>query len=144
MHQKSGTTVLILGLFLMQGCAAQRAAPVSTRPGIFSPAPRVARIWHGRVPAARADEYSTYLYEAGVKKFHTIPGNRGVQMVRRDDAVESEFYVISYWDSRDAIRAYAGADIEKTRHLPRDAEFLIEPEPNVRHFDIVAAEPPDK
>ena len=42
----------------------------------------------------------------------------------------------NYWRSLDDIKAYAGADIEKTHNLPRDPEFLIELEPNVRHFTV--------
>ncbi len=38
--------------------------------------------------------------------------------------------------TRDAIRAYAGDDIRKTRHLPRDAEFLIDPEQTVMRYDL--------
>jgi hypothetical protein len=44
--------------------------------------------------------------------------------------------VISFWSSRDAIHGYAGADISKVRSLPRDAEFLIDPEGTVRNYDI--------
>jgi hypothetical protein len=43
---------------------------------------------------------------------------------------------LSYWTSRDAIRAYAGEDIRKTRHLPRDKEFLIDPEQTVMNYDL--------
>ena len=35
-----------------------------------------------------------------------------------------------------AIRAYAGDDIRATRHLPRDAEYLIDPEPTVINYDL--------
>src|ERR1700721_2277260 len=72
--------------------------------------PMVARIWHGRTPADRADEYRQYLFEGGVKKIATLPGNRGVQMMMSRTAEQSEFMVISYWDSIDAIKGYAGAD----------------------------------
>jgi hypothetical protein len=46
------------------------------------------------------------------------------------------FIVVSYWPNRDAIRAYAGEDIEKVHDLPRDKEFLIDPERLVKHYDI--------
>jgi hypothetical protein len=45
--------------------------------------------------------------------------------------------VISYWESLDAIRKFAGNDLEKTRHLPRDKEYLLELEPNVKHFQVL-------
>ena len=62
------------------------------------------------------------------KKFRAIPGNLGYQMMREDTGAEAHFMVVSYWSSRDAIHAYAGADISRTRHLPRDADFQKIPE----------------
>lgn len=50
---------------------------------------------------------------------------------------ETHFTVISYWDALSSIAAYAGEDISKTRHLPRDAEFLIDPEPTVKNYALV-------
>lgn len=100
----------------------------------------IARVWHGRTSAARADEYEVYLNDAGIRKIRSIPGNIGVQMFRRSEGETEEFIVISYWESRDVIRGFAGADIEKTHHLPRDPEFLVELEPLVRHYDVVVNE----
>jgi heme-degrading monooxygenase HmoA len=57
--------------------------------------------------------------------------------MREPAGAETHFAVISYWDSRDAIHAYAGADIEKVHALPRDPEFLIDAEPTVRNYDLV-------
>ena len=100
----------------------------------------VARIWQGRTRAELADEYEKYHYEHGVKKLRATPGNLGVQVFRRTHGGIAEFMTISYWSSRDEIRAYAGEDIEKTHHLPRDAEYLLELPPHVKHFDILAEE----
>lgn len=100
-------------------------------------APQVARVWHGRTPNAKADEYAKYLGDA-IKKFRTIPGNLGYEMGRETIGGETHFMVVSYWASRDTIHAYAGADIQKTRALPRDAEFLIDPEPTVMNYDLAA------
>ncbi|MBE9084468.1 antibiotic biosynthesis monooxygenase [Tolypothrix sp. LEGE 11397] len=97
----------------------------------------VARIWHGTTPTSKADEYYTYLVEAGIKKIESIPGNLGTQVLRRNNGNNTEFTVISYWESRDAIRKFAGNDIEKVRPLPRDNEYLIKPETTVKHFDVM-------
>ena len=61
-------------------------------------------------------------------------------MMREDAGTEAHFVVISFWNSRDAIHGYAGADISKVRPLPRDGEFLIEPEATVRNYDLVVNE----
>ncbi|MGF1938361.1 MAG: antibiotic biosynthesis monooxygenase family protein [Nostoc sp. ChiQUE02] len=72
----------------------------------------VARIWHGQTFTNKADEYYKYLTEAGIKKIQSIPGNLGAQVFRRTNGTITEFTVISYWESRNAIRAFAGNDIE--------------------------------
>lgn len=117
---------VVLGLVCFGACAARQPAVCDAR---------VARVWHGRTPAARAEEYAAYL-AAAIVKFRSIPGNDGYQMMRETVGDETHFTVISYWATRDAIRAYAGDDIRKTRHLPRDAEFLIAPEQTVMNYDL--------
>ena len=97
----------------------------------------VARIWHGKTPNEKTDEYTKYLTDSGITKLRSIKGNLGVQMFRQKGEKTTEYYVISYWPSREEIRAYAGDDIEKTRDLPRDDEYLIDKEPKVRHFDVM-------
>lgn len=96
-----------------------------------------ARIWQGRTKAERADEYYAYLMEAGIPKFATVKGNLGVQVLRATADGITEFTVISYWESLEVIKNYAGEDITKTRHLPRDKEFLIELRDKVQTFEIV-------
>ena len=107
-----------------------------------SPAPKpsakIARIWHGRTPLARADEYRQYLFDAGVRKIAAIPGNLGVQMLMRKTAQEGEFMVVSYWDAIADIEGFAGPAYERVRDLPRDDEFLIAKETRVRHFALDA------
>ena len=98
--------------------------------------PMVARIWHGRTPADKADEYRQYLFEEGVKRIAALPGNRGVQMMVSKTQDQGEFMVVSYWDSIDAIKGYAGDEYTKVHDLPRDKEFLIEKETLVRHFSL--------
>ena len=99
----------------------------------------VARMWHGRTLASKADEYEKYL-ATGVAKLRATPGNIRTEMLRREEGKTTEFIVISYWPSRKEIHAYAGKDIEKVRHLPRDKEFLIDPEEYVKHFDVKTAD----
>lgn len=128
-------SALALGL---SACAAtsatKRGAPPAAAASLCTAT--VARTWHGRVPNARAEEYTKYISEA-ITKFRAIPGNRGYQLMKDTIGEETHFTVISYWDAPASITAYAGEDITKTRHLPRDAEFLIEPEPTVKNYALV-------
>lgn len=95
----------------------------------------VARIWRGRTPIDRAEEYTSYLYEHGVRKLEKL-GSRGVLMYREDKGDEAEFMVISHWDSREAMSSWAGDDPNKIRHLERDPEFLVEVPKSVQVLEI--------
>jgi heme-degrading monooxygenase HmoA len=124
--------LVITLIAIAAACATQQA--VTRRAA--EPAGTVARIWHGRTTDARAAEYYEYLMREGVSRLEKIPHNQGVDVLTRSRNGETEFTVISYWRSLDDIKAYAGNDIEKTHNLPRDAEMLLELEPNVRHFEV--------
>jgi heme-degrading monooxygenase HmoA len=97
----------------------------------------IARIFHGRTLTSKADEYYAYLKDAGINKIEAIEGNLGAQVLRRTDDKTTEFTVISYWESREAIKKFAGDDIEKTHFLPKDPQYLLELEPNVKHFEVL-------
>jgi hypothetical protein len=46
------------------------------------------------------------------------------------------FLLLSFWESRQAIVAYAGVDIAKPHYYAFDLECLIDPAPNVEHYDV--------
>ncbi len=84
----------------------------------------IARIWRGQTTRKRADEYESYNCEVGIKPL--IATALGVQTLREDREDETEFVTISYWESLEAMTAFAGPDPTRIHHLDRDAEFLIE------------------
>ena len=49
----------------------------------------------------------------------------------------AEFLLVSLWDSEDAIRQFAGDDIEKAVFYPEDDRFLVERENRVSHYEVV-------
>jgi heme-degrading monooxygenase HmoA len=97
----------------------------------------IARTWHGIVPADRADAYFAYLLRTGVPDYRATPGNRGVQVLRRVEGDQAHFLLISLWESMDAIKAFAGDDVEAARYYPDDTAFLLELEPTVTHYEVL-------
>lgn len=97
----------------------------------------IARMWHGRVPAAKADAYYAYLLRTGLRDYAATPGNRGVQVCRRTEGAVTHYLLTTLWDSMDAIRRFAGDDPEVARYYPEDDEFLLEREPGVMHFEVL-------
>ena len=102
----------------------------------------IVRVWRGRTPATKADEYTGYLERTGVKDYRATPGNRGVQILRRIEDDEAEFLILSYWDSLDAIREFAGKRYERAVYYPEDGDYLLEMEPRVRHYRLALGDPP--
>jgi len=84
----------------------------------------IARIWRGRTAIERVDEYEAYNYDAGVRLL--IGTALGVQTFREDREHDAEFVTISYWETIESMRAFAGDDPTAIRHLDRDPEFLLE------------------
>lgn len=99
----------------------------------------IARRWRGATPADRAEAYTEYLNRTGVPDYRATPGNRGVYVLRRIEGDRAVFELISLWDSLDAIKAFAGDDVERARYYPEDDDYLLEREPTVDHFDVVVS-----
>ena len=101
----------------------------------------IARIWHGRVPADRADAYHEYLLRTGVTDYRGTSGNRGVYVMRRVEGQVAHFELLTLWDSVDAIKAFAGDDYQRARYYPADDDYLLEREPHVRHLEVLHTSP---
>jgi heme-degrading monooxygenase HmoA len=97
----------------------------------------IARIWRGVVRRDDAEAYVNYIVNTGMAEYHSTPGNQGAWMLRRDDGARSEIVTFSLWDSRDSIRAFAGADIDQAVFYPEDDHFLLERDLTVRLYDVV-------
>lgn len=100
----------------------------------------IARLWHGVVPAEKAEAYQSYVVRTGIADLKVTPGNRGAWVLHRIVGEEAHFHVVSLWDSLEAIRAFAGDDIERARYYPEDTDFLLELEPTVVHYEAVTTE----
>jgi len=86
---------------------------------------------------SKGNEYFAYIEKTGVKDIRSVQGNRGVLVMRHVSEGRAEFLVISMWESFDAIRKFAGPDIEKAVYYPEDKEFLLELEPKVTHYEVL-------
>jgi heme-degrading monooxygenase HmoA len=97
----------------------------------------IARIWRGVVRLEDAGVYADYIRETGFAEYAQTPGNRGAWLLRRDQGDRTEFITLSLWDSVDAIRAFAGDDIEIAVLYPEDARYLVGGESMVTHYQVI-------
>lgn len=97
----------------------------------------IMRMWHGVTEETLSDAYCQYIKETGVPMYQAQDGNRGVYLLKRIQDGRAEFYLLSMWDSYEAIRKFAGPDIDKATYFDEDKDYLIEMEPNVSHFEVM-------
>jgi len=98
----------------------------------------ICRIWHGRTARERADEYAAFLEQRAIPDYRSIPGNIDVSVLRRDEGDVAHFLTMTHWVSDQAIRAFAGDAILEAKYYPEDSGFLLEFEPEVQHFEVLA------
>lgn len=79
------------------------------------------------------------MIERAIPDYQSIAGNRGVTILRRMQGDETHFLILTLWESRAAIEAFAGADIEKAKYYNEGRDFLLEFEPTVTHYEVCAA-----
>ena len=99
----------------------------------------IARIWQGATPEAKAEQYLDYMRQTGVKELRATEGNRGVYVLRRIDNGQAEFTFISLWESWEAIRRFAGDEVERAVYYPEDSDYLASLTPKVTHYEVLVA-----
>jgi heme-degrading monooxygenase HmoA len=100
----------------------------------------ICRMWHGMTPRSKADAYTRFLEQRAVPDYRSVPGNLSVVVLRRDDAELTHFLTVTYWESEESIRSFAGGEPLRAKYYPEDTDFLVEFEPNVQHFVVAAIE----
>ena len=96
----------------------------------------IARIWHGKVPLAKADEYLKLMRSVAIPDYQSVPGNRGAFALREIQSQIAHFVMLTFWDSREAITKFAGENIDDAKYYDFDRDFLLELEPRVKHFEL--------
>lgn len=97
----------------------------------------IARLWRGWVGTDRTAAYVAYIEETGIAGYRQTPGNLGAQMLTRDlGDGRTEVITLSWWESLDSVRGFAGDDITQAVFYPEDDEFLVDRETTVTHYEV--------
>jgi heme-degrading monooxygenase HmoA len=96
-----------------------------------------ARIWTCRAEPAKADAYQRVFRDKVLPALDQMPGFLGAMLMRRSAGGEIEYTVITRWTSLDAIRKFAGADIEQAVVEPEAAAALTSYDKIVKHCEIL-------
>ena len=101
----------------------------------------IARTWRGATRAADALEYVEYIRTTGIAEYAATPGNGGAYLLYRIDGDRAEILTLSFWDSLDSIKGFAGDDIDQAVFYPEDDRYLIERDLTARHYVVGATAP---
>lgn len=96
----------------------------------------IARIWTARTTRANAQIYSQHFETEVIARVRTITGYVGGSLLTLDRGDETEVLVITRWQSMDAIRAFAGDDVEVAVVADAARRVLLAWDERVRHFTI--------
>ena len=102
----------------------------------------IARMWHGMTPAAKADKYSAFLNARAIPDYRGVSGNLAVYILRRDEGDKTHFVTLTFWESLEAIKGFAGEPVERAKYYPEDRDCLLEFEPKVQHWEVVGSARP--
>jgi heme-degrading monooxygenase HmoA len=94
----------------------------------------IARLWRGKAKdPASGDAYHRHVTRSVIPELKKIPGHQGAQVLRRNE----EFLVITFWESMDAIRRFAGDDPERAVVGPEARAVLREHDELVSHYEVM-------
>lgn len=99
----------------------------------------IARLWRGATLAEKAEQYLAFLQARAVPDYHATPGNLSVDILHRTVGAITHYLIVTHWESRQAIEAFAGVDIAQAKYYREDVDYLLEFEATVEHYELAEA-----
>ena len=100
----------------------------------------ISRVWHGWTTPVNADAYEQLLKSeimGGIQN-RQIAGYRGIHLLRRQLDDEVEFITVMWFDTMEAVRAFAGEDYEVSVVPPKARDLLSRFDARSQHYDVKA------
>ena len=97
----------------------------------------IARLWHGWTTRENAAAYEALLRSEVLPGIHRIPGYHGAYLLRRDADAEVEFVTLTLFESWEAVRAFAGDELEAAVVPPAARKLLARFDARSVHYDIL-------
>ena len=97
----------------------------------------IARVWRGWTKPADAKAYAEFLSaELFPAVAARVGGFRGADVFQRRDASEVESLVVTFFDSLDDVRRFAGDRVDVPVIDPEAARLLVRGDERVEHYDV--------
>jgi heme-degrading monooxygenase HmoA len=96
----------------------------------------VARSWSARATAAGAQAYLGHFERVVLPTLRRLAGHRGALVLCRPHGGEIEITVLTLWESREAVREFAGPDDSVAVVEPEARATLTTFDTRAVHFDL--------
>lgn len=83
-----------------------------------------------------ADEYESLLAQKVLPGLLRVAGYRGGYVMRHDGADETEFVVVNFFESMEAVRRFAGENYSTAVFEPEARRLLWRIEPEAMHYEV--------
>lgn len=101
----------------------------------------IVRRWSARTSEAQLPKYLEHFSKNVLPELRGVDGFLGVTVSTHHAGHETEIFVETTWRSLDAIRGFAGDDIEAAVVAPEAADLLKDFDRRVRHYEIAISAP---
>jgi heme-degrading monooxygenase HmoA len=100
----------------------------------------IARVWRARTSGPEKTEQYHQVFEADVlEHLRGLAGFRGAYLLARHDIEWTEIRAMTLFESLEAIKRFAGDDYERERVTPAARAVLLDSDPVIRLYDVLAA-----
>lgn len=96
----------------------------------------IARIWSGRTKVEHEGEYAEFMKTRAIPDYQKTQGFVKLSFLKRSDSRFAYFELITFWEDIEAIKNFAGDDIEQAKYYPEDKKYLLDFPERVTHFDV--------
>jgi heme-degrading monooxygenase HmoA len=97
----------------------------------------IVRTFHATATAEGADAYRKHFTNSVLPDLRRIDGYRGAYLLRRDHDGGVQLQVLTLWSSLDAIRQFAGANLDSAVVEPAARAVLATYDTTVTHHTVV-------
>jgi heme-degrading monooxygenase HmoA len=102
----------------------------------------VVRQWRARATPDGARAYEAHFRSAVLADLAAVDGWLGAHLLVREEGGEVELVTLVWFESLDAVRRFAGADLERAVVAPEARRVLRTFDERVTHYRLAADAPP--
>jgi len=96
----------------------------------------IARYWSATTSAGAAPAYAGHLKAVVIPELKKVRGFQNVMLWQRDLPNGVEIVVVTFWESLESIRSFAGIDLETAVVNAEAAALLTDFDRRVRHYEV--------